>query len=608
MTNRNIFYAEILVDELARAGLKTVCLAPGSRNTPLVMAFAKHPHIQVYSHLDERSAAFFALGIGLATGTPSAVVCTSGTAVANFFPAVIEATQSSIPLLVISADRPPELRDSGANQTIDQVKIFGDYPLWAVDLPTPEGNPSALTIRYLRSIANRAVATTMGIRKGVVHINMPFRKPLEPIVVESDITAIPDDGLARDESLPYIEHNPISVKASAYTRDLFIKLITSTTKVLFVCGANCPSHLYDAVRHFAGTFPVIVDGASGLRLKLDNAITAYDTFLNMPHNLPMPDVVVRFGYVPTSNWLNTYLDKLPAHVRRVHIHENGVWADDSYRTDWFIHANPMELIMSSLPIIQNGLSPSVGGAWSLPKPDINRFIKTGEMVMPEIVPSDFYTAWQTLERATWEALTSELADTWFDGAIVHRAVNQLPQNSVLFVGNSLPIRHFDQFGRGTNKRIHAYGIRGASGIDGNISVALGLGAGHGDNPLCAIIGDITAYHDMNGLLAVRRCGIPITLVVINNDGGGIFHRLPIAQFEPEFTDYFLTHHGLNFKPVAELYGLDYANPTTFAEFDAIFTDSINGRKPMLIEVKTDSQADFDTRKALLARVQSLVMP
>lgn len=585
MTNRNIFYAEILVDELTRAGLKTVCLAPGSRNTPLVMAFAKHPHIKVYSHLDERSAAFFALGIGLATGTPSAVVCTSGTAVANFFPAVIEATQSSIPLLVISADRPPELRDSGANQTIDQVKIFGDYPLWAVDLPTPEGNPSALTIRYLRSIANRAVATTMGIRKGVVHINMPFRKPLEPIVVESDITLVPDDGLARDESLPYIAYQTAQPKADDQTIRQFCDLITSTPKVLLICGTHCPPNLYNELYRWDLDIPTLVDGASGLRFGLTYAISAYDTFLNMPHNLPTPDVVVRFGYVPTSNWLNSYLDKLPAHVRRVHIHENGVWADDSYRTDWFIHADPEDFLMRVMDELNMTEEP---------------------FSMRE--PSDFYTAWQTLERATWEALTSELADTWFDGAIVHRAVNLLPEESILFVGNSLPIRHLDQFGRGTNKRIHAYGIRGASGIDGNISVALGLGAGHGDNPLCAIIGDITAYHDMNGLLAVRRCGIPITLVVINNDGGGIFHRLPIAQFEPEFTDYFLTHHGLNFKPVAELYGLDYANPTTFAEFDAIFTDSINGRKAMLIEVKTDSQADFDTRKALLARVQSVIVP
>lgn len=596
MPNRNIFYAEIFVDELVRAGLKTVCLAPGSRNTPLVMAFAKHPHIQVYSHLDERSAAFFALGIGMATGTPSAVVCTSGTAVANFFPAVVEATQSSIPLLVISADRPPELRDSGANQTIDQVKIFGDYPLWAVDLPTPEGNPSALTIRYLRSIANRAIATTIGTRRGVVHINMPFRKPLEPIPVQTDTVTIPDDAVARGESLPFISYNHFADDPRMIPQSLVNQvadLFTRTPKILLVCGTHCPPDLAEALNHFAPIYPIIVDGASGLRLKIANSITAYDTFLNMPHTLPTPDVVVRFGYVPTSNWLNVYLDNLPAHVRRVHIHENGVWADDSYRTDWFIQADPADLLHQTWH--------SVGTTFlsSTPQDGINP------------VPTDhdlsFYSAWQTLERATWEALSSELANTWFDGAVVHRAVNLLPQDSVLYVGNSLPIRNFDQFGRGENRQIHAYGMRGASGIDGNISVALGLGAGHGDNPLCAIIGDITAYHDMNGLLAVRRCGVPITLVVVNNDGGGIFHRLPIAQFDPEFTDYFLTPHGLTFAPVAQLYGLGYANPQSAEEFEAVFADSIQNRKSVLIEVRTDSAGDFSTRKALLARVKGMIL-
>ncbi len=596
MSNRNILYAEIFVDELVRAGLKTVCLAPGSRNTPLVMAFAKHPHIKVYSHLDERSAAFFALGIGMATGTPSAVVCTSGTAVANFFPAVVEATQSSIPLLVISADRPPELRDSGANQTIDQIKIFGDYPLWAVDLPTPEGTPSALTIRYLRSIASRAVATTMGIRKGAVHINMPFRKPLEPIPVPTDTVTIPEDAIPRDKSLPYISHDNFADDPRMIPQMLVNRLadmFTRTPKILLVCGTHCPPDLADILNDFATIYPVIVDGASGLRLKMDKAITAYDTFLNMPHTLPTPDVVVRFGYVPTSNWLNVYLDNLPAHVRRVHIHENGVWADDSYRTDWFIQADPTLIMTHVIKAIYA---------------DSRNHFAMGEA--NEAYRQDagqFASAWQTTERATWEALSSELANTWFDGAVVHRAVNLLPQNSVLFVGNSLPIRNFDQFGRGDNRQIHAYGMRGASGIDGNVSVALGLGAGHGDNPLCAIIGDITAYHDMNGLLAVRRCGVPMTLVVINNDGGGIFHRLPIAQFDPEFTDYFLTPHGLTFAPVAQLYGLDYANPQSAGEFEAVFADSIHNRKSVLIEVTTDSAGDFSTRKALLARVKEAIL-
>jgi 2-succinyl-5-enolpyruvyl-6-hydroxy-3-cyclohexene-1-carboxylate synthase len=572
MSNRNIVYAEILVDELARAGLSTVCIAPGSRHTPLVMAFANHPDIKVYSHLDERSAAFFALGIGLATGMPSAVVCTSGTAVANFFPAVIEATQSNIPLLVISADRPPELRDSGANQTIDQIKIFGDYPLWAVDLPVPEETPSALMVRYLRSTASRAIATTIGIRKGAVHLNVPFRKPLEPIPVPTDTLTIPTGALAKPDRQPYARHDVGVAHVDDEIVHRLSELLISTPNILFVCGTACPPSLLKVLKKAQHNITILTDSASGIRFGLKHGISAYDTFLNMPHNLPMPDVVVRFGYVPTSNWLNVYLDSITPHTR-IHIHENGVWADDSHRTDWFIQADPADLLRRVLDLSADKSSTA------------------------------FYSAWQTMERNTWKALSAELDTTWFDGAIVHRAVNQLPEGAVLFVGNSLPIRHLDQFGRGVDKPLHAYGIRGASGIDGNISVALGLGAGHGDAPLCAIVGDITAYHDMNGLLAVHRCGVPMTLVVINNDGGGIFHRLPISQFDPTFTDYFLTPHGLNFAPVAQLYGLEYANPQTFEAFDVVFTASLAGKKSTLIEIKTSSADDFATRKALLERVK-----
>ena len=186
--NRNTLYAQTLVDELARSGLKVVCAAPGSRHTPLMLAFAQHDAITVYSHLDERSAAFFALGMALAVDEPVALICTSGTAAANYYPALIEAHQSRVPLIVLTADRPHELRHSGANQTMDQIKLYGDYALWFVDAPLPEAEPAPLITRNLRTLANRAYAIANGQRKGVVHINIPFRKPLEPIPVDNDVT------------------------------------------------------------------------------------------------------------------------------------------------------------------------------------------------------------------------------------------------------------------------------------------------------------------------------------------------------------------------------------------------------------------------------------
>ena len=191
MANRNSLWASILVEELAKAGLEQVCLAPGSRSTPLVLAFAARSDIKIYTHLDERSAGFFALGLAKASGKPSALLCTSGTAAANFYPAVIEAHQAGVPLIVLTADRPFELRGSGANQSIDQVNLYGSFARWAVDVTLPEQQPAAQTIRSLRTLAARAYATAAGTRKGVVQLNLPFRKPLEPTPVEEDVLELP---------------------------------------------------------------------------------------------------------------------------------------------------------------------------------------------------------------------------------------------------------------------------------------------------------------------------------------------------------------------------------------------------------------------------------
>jgi 2-succinyl-5-enolpyruvyl-6-hydroxy-3-cyclohexene-1-carboxylate synthase len=221
-----------------------VCLAPGSRHTALVLAFAKHEKIKKYSHLDERSAAFFALGMALASDEPVALVCTSGTAAANFFPAIIEAHQSRVPLIVITADRPPELRHSGANQTIDQIKMYGDYVLWFVDAALPEANPPAVAIRYLRTLAARAYATANGIRKGVVHINMPFRKPLEPTPVEGDVVDVSEGAEAREDGSPYTQCFTAGIEkwlTNSKTADSLRRIVTDNPNGVIICGGGAPA-------------------------------------------------------------------------------------------------------------------------------------------------------------------------------------------------------------------------------------------------------------------------------------------------------------------------------------------------------------------------------
>lgn len=592
MPNCNTSYATLLVDELARAGLHAVCLAPGSRNTPLTLAFAAHPALRVSSHLDERSAAFFALGIALATDAPVALVCTSGSAGANFFPAVVEAHQAGVPLLVLTADRPHELRHSGANQTIDQTRLYGAFALWSVDAPLPEAAPSAQVVRSLRTLAVRALATAGGLRRGVVHINLPFRPPLEPTPVAGDLATPPPAAASRPANRPYTHMIASPPRAAAETLDMLATLINTHPHGLIVCGPRSPTGAFGPlVAQLAERvgYPALVDGVSGLRagVSADAApgaiLGGYTTFLDGADSgtdavdrFGAPDVVLRFGAVPTSKVLNAYLDRA-APPLVIHICASGVWADESHRLSHAIQADEAALIRDLLP----ALTPRQGSqsAW------MRRF--------------------RAAEVATWEVLAAELEQgAFFDGAAVAATLDLLPAGALLFVGNSLAVRHVDQFSRPTARPSRVYANRGASGIDGNLSTALGLGYACPAIPLVAIVGDITFYHDMNGLLAVRRCGVPITIVLLHNDGGGIFRRLPISQFEPAATDYFVTPHGLDFAHAARLYGLDYIAASDRATFRRAFRAAVGQRSPTLIEVRSDAHVDYARWQAVGASVQA----
>jgi 2-succinyl-5-enolpyruvyl-6-hydroxy-3-cyclohexene-1-carboxylate synthase len=306
---------------------------------------------------------------------------------------------------------------------------------------------------------------------------------------------------------------------------------------------------------------VFADGVSGVRSVA--TINAYNTFLGAV-DFPVPEVVIRLGNVPTSKAMNSYLDKLKPPVY-IQVSEDGVWADDSHRVTHLLHISADSLV--------NQLA-------DRQKPT----------VYPEL---------EEIEVKTWQAIDAAFNQQgFFDATAVYDAVN-LADEMNLFVGNSLAVRHVDSFSRQRS----AYANRGASGIDGNISTALGIGKAQPDKPLVAIVGDITFYHDMNGLLAVHRIGVPVTVVLLNNNGGGIFHRLPINQFDPDFTDYFITPHGLDFSHAARLYGLDYCNPTSRDEFQNVLTASIRSQTSTLIEVKTDSQEDYERYQALMAVVK-----
>ncbi|MFW6070538.1 MAG: 2-succinyl-5-enolpyruvyl-6-hydroxy-3-cyclohexene-1-carboxylic-acid synthase, partial [bacterium] len=554
-------WAETVVDELARGGLRAVCVAPGSRSTPLTLAFAAHPDVRVYRHLDERSAGFFALGMALFTERPAAVLSTSGTATANFLPAVVEAKMSQAPLLVLTADRPPELRHSGANQTIDQVKLYGDQVLWAVDMPLPEPDADAVALRNLRTLAARALGVADGVVQGPVHLNFPFRKPFEPAAATSPEAAAEDDG-----PFTRVERGVMVATEAQLAR--LAQLIDAHPRGLIVCGPRSGvgrpmgdfPQAVAALSRRSG-YPILADALSGVRFGSWVAQTVvcggYETYLrgDGPDWEP-PQVVLRFGAVPTSKWLNAYLEELSG-AYFVHVRASGVWADDGHRTRTFLQADETRLCRE----LATRIAPREESAWAA------RVAQT--------------------EARFWERLAPLMNEgPFFDGQAVADVLAQLPDGALLFAGNSLPVRHVDQYARPRAERLHVFANRGASGIDGNTSTALGIAAASG-RPVTLLSGDVTFYHDLNGLLAAREQQLPLTAVVLNNDGGGIFRRLPVARFDPPFTDLFLTPHGLDFGAAADLYGLDYVRVSERAALLAALSEESRG--PRVVEVVTDGE-------------------
>lgn len=579
-TNINTRWMAIFVDELARNGLDAVCIAPGSRSTPLALAFAAQPAIRIYRHLDERSAGFFALGMAKATRKPVALVCTSGTAAANFHPAIIEAYYSHVPLIILTADRPAELRGSGANQTIDQIKMYGDHVRWSVEVPTPDIGSPDVTLRHLRTLAARACATAGGLTMGPVHLNFPFRKPLEPDPSASEnneqdtnaavVTSRAHTLISRGRLLP--DEQQVSEIAN---------LIAEYPHGLIICGPECPGDDFPAaVTALAerSGYPILADPLSNLR---HGSHTANGFVLGGQHlwlpsisrAMARPDIILRFGSVPTSAVLAGYIGRV-APVAHIHIRENGEWADDLHLTSRLIQADPSTLCS----LVEGRLSDhgyQADGCWA--------------------------ASFKEIEGQTWECVTKALqAAPFFDGSAIRQTLASLPERSIVFVGNSMPIRHVDTFDQPSTRSITFFGNRGASGIDGNVSTALGVAAATGQ-PVTAILGDITFYHDMNGLLAVGQHDLQnITFVVVNNDGGGIFHRLPVAAHEPPFTDLFLTPHGLTFEHAAAMYGLRYATVADAAELEAEL--KVDAGTARIIEIRTNSAADYSQMRAISTAV------
>ncbi|PSP65929.1 2-succinyl-5-enolpyruvyl-6-hydroxy-3-cyclohexene-1-carboxylic-acid synthase [Halobacteriales archaeon QS_1_69_70] len=576
----NALWGRAVADELAKAGLDAAVLAPGSRSTPLSVAFVEHEGVETFSHLDERSAAFFALGRAKRTATPTAVVCTSGTAAANLHPAVVEADEGRVPLVVLTADRPPELHDSGANQTIDQVDLYGDAPRTARTLPEPEA--AGRKLRSLRTTLARAVAESEGPPAGPVHLDVPLRKPLEPNADQDDAPAgvpAPQVGEAFREANPlavegrdgpFVEVTRGRADLSRPDRRRLSDAVASADAGLIVCGpADRPAPAGDALLGLARAtgFPVLVDPLSGHRFGTtasDAAICGgYDGYVQAIE--ATPDVVVRFGASPTSKPLRHYLRD--AGARQFLVDPAGGWREATFAATDLVVADETRVAAA----IADGVDRTPGGY-------ADRILEA--------------------ETAYWDLVAGSEPP---EGAVLADAAALAPDPATLVVSNSMPVRDLDRFGRPREATLTVLGNRGASGIDGVTSTALGAGPA-ADEPLVAVLGDLAYVHDMNGLLAVDRFDVDATLVCVNNDGGGIFHQLPIADHET-FEEWFRTPHGLDFEPTADLYGLEFARTDDREQFREVYAESVGADGTQVIEVRTDAERTHEAREALANRVR-----
>lgn len=583
-----------LVDELARSGVTHACICPGSRSTPLALLLRRHPGIRVWTHLDERSAAFFALGMAKALREPVAVVSTSGTAAVNFAPAVVEAYYARVPLLALTADRPPELRDVGANQTIDQVRLYGAHVKWFVETLLPEAGEEA--VRYARSVACRAVATARGDVPGPVHVNLPFREPLIP--------AGERPPLGRDAvGVPYVTVRQAPRRPEPAELAPLAAELRAARRGLIVCGPQDDPSFPEAVTRLAAElgYPILADPLSQVRCGAHfgpAVIDAYDAFLrdDGAAGSLAPEVVLRFGGTPTSKSLLLYLQRHDK-ARQVLVDPGG-WPDPGLVASDVVHADMASFCRALL----GTLSSRHGGQ-----------ARSDERGRPASATAgrrgEWLRRWQEANEVARAALTDRLRsepDLSEPGVFVELA-GRLPAGATLFAGNSMPVRDLDTFFPGSDRPLRVLANRGASGIDGVVSTALGASA-VSSGPVVLVLGDLSLYHDMNGLLAAKRYGLRATIVLLNNDGGGIFSMLPQAEEPEHFEELFGTPHGLDFRHAAEMYGLTYRPVDGLAAFRRAVAESLDAPGTSLIEVRTDRRENACLHRELWQAVSRAMRP
>jgi 2-succinyl-5-enolpyruvyl-6-hydroxy-3-cyclohexene-1-carboxylate synthase len=540
------------VDELARCGLREACTSPGSRSTPLVLSLAREPRIRTTSHIDERCGSFFALGLAKTTGLPVALACTSGTAAANYAPAVIEAHEARVPLLVLTADRPPELRELGAGQTIDQVKLYGRAAKWYLEVDDHPATPERM--RWLRQLACRAFWTAVDGRPGPVHLNFSLR---EPLVLDAPLPDEEPGGGGRAGERPWVTRPRTRLAPADTLLDGLRAAVDGSARGVIVAGrSERDPGLGEALASVADALalPLLADPLSGAR-RGPAAVAHYDALLRDPEwaAAHAPDLVLRIGDLPTSKPLRAWLHGLDGALQIAFDAENA-WQDPAGAVATIVGADPRVLAPETLREERGWLE-----------------------------------EWRAADRAAAAAIADVLgAEGLSEPRVAAELGVRLPPDATLVVASSMPVRDVETFFPARDAPPRVLANRGANGIDGTVSTAFGVAAAGRRTVL--LIGDVALAHDIGGLLAAGRLGLDLTIVLLNNDGGGIFHFLPVARQGGAFEEHVATPHGLDFAHAARLYGLRHELVRTPESFRAAL-DEAEGAT--IIEVRTDRAANVE---------------
>ena len=587
-------YIASLVDELYQLGLRHAVFSPGSRSTTLAMLFQSHGGFHTYMNIDERSAGFMALGIAKAQGEPAVLVCTSGSALTHYGPAVVEAKHSGVPMIILSADRPYTLQQVGAPQTIDQQKYFGTFVNYYEELSVPSESHS---YTYPRQVARRAYLKANDHKLGPVHINVPLFEPLVPNCGAEYFT----QGRS-EKAFRLVKHEKIPTLAP----------LLNGKRVLILGGPSVtnPKAVVDFAERIGAV--VIGDPLSNLR-QYEGVISTYDAFLAHQERWDdlRPDVVIQLGQIPVSKriqqWMATLTD-----IDYITVSPNADVVNPSLTTTIHVMAS-VDVFLAEIKrgfpllistekkqraILQRLATSRSTRHTSKGQEDGHRHEETADSHSVVMTPT-YEEIWERIESDSRQQLDKVQEEpTLFEGRTIHMLQQIIPDEGQILVANSMSIRDMDYFWATGRSQAMVYGNRGTNGIDGTVSTALGLSTN--GKPTVMITGDMSFIHDLNGLAIGKTHGMNLTIILHNNDGGGIFQYLP-QKGTDDFDYLFNTPQGIDYSGLATMYGLDYVKVTTNSELEQAMQQYIGTEGIHIIEVATSKEISRELHK--IYRVQ-----